>query len=139
MTKRDTLAFEYFKAFTTFEAKLKSLGYHNRANSSAVNVDWDRVAKDYERQIKLILDKKSKEIVYLMINPPRKMIVVNSAVQFIDLNHNTKQERKLLMILYTVRNNLYHGGKFAHGELVGSERDVKLVKSATAVLKNIKI
>lgn len=139
MTKRDMLAFEYFKAFTTFEAKLKGNGYHNGGDSNTVNTEWDRVAKDYHLQLKAILDEQSKEVSYLMKRSPRKMTVINSTIRFIDLAQEINNERKLLRVLCTVRNNLYHGGKYSRGNLVGSERNMKLVEYATYVLKKIKV
>lgn len=139
MTKRDILAFNYFKTFTSFEAKLKSRGYHNNGNSKTVNIDWNRVAKDYYLQLKYILDEGSDEGRYLLSHPPRKMVVSNSVIIFANPEEEANQERKLLTILYTVRNNLYHGGKYSQGELVGSERDMKLVEYATFVLKKLKV
>lgn len=139
MTKRDIIAFNYFKIFTEFEAKLKGYGYHNRGSSKTVIVDWNRVAKDYKLQLQSIVGDQSKEVEYLLNYPPKKMIVSNSAIKFIDLAEETNQERKLLTILCTVRNNLYHGGKYSQGELVGSERDIKLVEYANFILKKLKI
>jgi hypothetical protein len=104
-----------------------------------VTVDWDRVAKDFKVQLTALIESNSAEVMYLLGYPPKKMVVSNSVTKFIDLSEEANQERKLLTTLYTVRNNLYHGGKYANGELVGSERDVRLVEYATLIVKKLKV
>lgn len=130
------LAIKLMASFTRAEYALKSTGYAD-GNESRVDPAWDRYANEIHEKFIEINDKEIDEASdYLLNNPPRKQILSSGRVAFIErqIDHNQKSTQQLLLIVRSVRNNLFHGGKFLpEGELEAG-RNQKLVETALLVL-----
>jgi hypothetical protein len=71
---------------------------------------------------------------YLLKSPPRKQIPRGDSLAFVDQEIDVKQAKtqQVLLMIRTVRNNLFHGGKFLAESEPG--RDQRLVSCSLTVL-----
>jgi ribosome-associated protein YbcJ (S4-like RNA binding protein) len=72
-----------------------------------------------------------------MKQPPRKQVLDGNKIRFQDqtVDPNQKTTQQLLRFVRTVRNNLFHGGKYLPNGEVEVGRNKKLVESALYVLQ----
>ena len=73
---------------------------------------------------------------YLLSHPPRKQTYAGHKITFVDQTIDIKQKRsqQLLLMVRTVRNNLFHGGKYFPDGEQEEGRNNLLVKHALTVL-----
>jgi hypothetical protein len=138
MTKNEKLSYDFFYFFSRFEFALKNTGFLN-SNNNVVMADWDKFAELTEKEKKLSdIDSTQfkKTINYFFENPPQKQFINNVGVldwkNSKPVNHNWIE---LITLIRRVRNNFFHGGKFCNGPIIGSERDITLIKNSLIVLK----
>jgi hypothetical protein len=78
--------------------------------------DWDSYANTLRGQFRSIKDPKFRHVVaFLKSQPPRKQIVEpGGGLGWVDTVHGTGEsdERFVIRLVTTIRNNLFHGGKF---------------------------
>jgi hypothetical protein len=130
------LACEFLAVFSRMEYALKASGYATGPNK--VEAWWDKFANDIETDFKAVKDKSFVDAVnYILTAPPRKQVLNGNVLAFadqtIDPNQGTAQQ--VLLMIRTIRNNLFHGGKFLpHGEKEAG-RNERLVVSSLIVLR----
>lgn len=132
---RKELAFEFIATFARFEYALKASGFVLNSNRG-VQPDWDGFANSiHEKYVELGLSEKQNEADYLLQNPPKKQALEGECLVFKQqiVDTNQKSTQQLLRFIRTVRNNLFHGGKFIPED--GLARDQRLVESSLEVLK----
>lgn len=132
------LVHELLAVFSRAEYALKAAGYVQNENGDA-RANWDRfansVSDDFER---IESDDFRNAVKYLLEQPPRKQVVRQGALRFEEQARDNHQPRgwQVLLSVRTVRNNLFHGGKYLPmGETDGG-RDETLVRHSLAVLKH---
>jgi hypothetical protein len=75
---------------------------------------------------------------YLTSNPPRSLEVRNGSVVWTDyVVRGTSSADEAVWIVKQIRNNLFHGGKFAHDPGSSPQRENKLLTSATILLSHL--
>lgn len=137
MTQKQNLIFTFIKRFIGLEVKLKRLGYFKKSiKKKNVEVDWTSFESDYREIILNLANKQDDSTRYIIENPPKKMCVKNNVITF-DRSVTEDHVKELMISLRAIRNNLFHGGKFDGEELSGSERNIKLLKSAISVIKKL--
>jgi len=129
------LVFEFFWAFSVFECALKREGFLRTGRNDAAEADWTRFAKDIEFQSvrKPELDAAVEELRTLA---PRRQVVRNYRLAWESLGQRQDEgtEEFALRLVKTVRNNLFHGGKYPDGPVSEISRDRKILRSALTIL-----
>lgn len=126
---------KFFFYFSRFEYALKREKYIQ--NFKYIKPDWDRFFKENKTQIEVIL--KDQDLTYLLGHPPKKQIMTkdndlgweNLSLTDSDLPDSIKK------VLTTIRNNLFHGGKFPTGPESDVTRNKKLIEDALKVLNSL--
>lgn len=131
------LAIEFMATFSRIEHALKSTGYA-LGNEGRVDPDWDRFANEIDEQFNQL---ETEELIaakdLLLGSPPRKQVLHDGQVVFrdqvVDLNQKTTQQ--VVRFVRTVRNNLFHGGKFLPTGEAEVGRNEALVNASLKVIK----
>ncbi|MCP5078503.1 MAG: hypothetical protein GY951_10680 [Psychromonas sp.] len=124
-------------SFSRAEYALKSAEYAI-GNENKVDPAWDRYANEIHDDF---INIKEKPIVdaasYLLNNPPRKQVLEGNKVKFVNqtVDHKQKSTQQILRMVRTVRNNLFHGGKYLLDGEQEPGRNQELVASSLTVLK----
>ena len=130
------LAIEFIATFSRMEYALKSTTYAN--GTGYVTPAWSRFAIDINADVLAIAHEEFVQAkTFLLDNPPRLQIRQNEQLQFVNSDVNSEKLVTQILIEYvcTIRNNLFHGGKYMpHGEQE-IDRNKKLVTAALIVLK----
>ena len=122
---QDELAYKFIKEFSRFEFALKRAGYCKQQGNKLI-VEWWRFAEYNSKKYNPI----PGEISYLVDNPPLRQMKINGALDWqpIENRPSTITLKWLLTAVYTVRNNLFHGGKWTTKSEVS--RDESLILAA---------
>jgi hypothetical protein len=127
--------------FSRFEYSLKrTRGYAKPRNNkdNRVEADWAKFARnhnaDFEPQKTAQLNRA---VEYLLGQPPLQQILKNEVLEWepTPVRKNVPFLKKLIDSVKTVRNNLFHGGKFISADVLDPGRDKCLIESCMAVLK----
>lgn len=132
------LACEFSAVFARMEYALKTARFVV-GNGRSVSASWDRFANEADDKFRTEVNEDLKNAVdYLWNNPPRKQILAEDGrVRFIDFEIDAAQRKlhQVLLMVRTVRNNLFHGGKYLPGGETEPGRNETLVKSSLIVLR----
>lgn len=125
----------FLAIFSRIEYSLKATKYVD-GGEKKVSPNWDKFANAIDKNFSEIENKDNelKEAVnYLKNHPPKKQILENGKLIFIDQKIDTKQKQtqQILFMVRTVRNNLFHGGKY-HKNI--KDRDELLIKYSLKIL-----
>ena len=108
-------------------------------DAGGVSACWDRFANEANERFDANVNEELQEAVnYLWNQPPRKQVLEeNQQVRFRDFTIDPAQRRlqQLLLMVRTVRNNLFHGGKHLPLGEVEPGRNESLVRSSLVVLR----
>lgn len=125
------LAWQFFVLFARTEYALKRCSFFKKDRRTA-EADWDAFALE----ISTIPSDAKIAAAYLCANPPRRQELVDGALHWSEIPHG-EGERELVFVcrcIKTVRNNLFHGGKFQDGPIDEPIRDRKLLACASDVI-----
>mgnify|MGYP000941539685 CR=1 FL=1 len=131
------LIYEFVGTFARCEYALKRSGFA-RGGATSVEADWNTFASAVDGQFRRVGDQDFKTAVdFLLTEPPRKQVLRNESVDWIDSPPDTNQPntQQVLLMVRRIRNNLFHGAKVWSPEDGDRERDVKLVEASLVVLK----
>lgn len=126
----------FLAVFSRMEYALKSTRFAS-GDERSVKPAWDAFANEVNEQF-LRLD--NQQLVdarnYLMTHPPRKQILVGHRVRFEEQNIDKKQAetQQILLMVRTVRNNLFHGGKYLPNGEQEVNRNQLLIQHSLTVL-----
>jgi len=136
--KKEPAVLDFIATFSRLEYALKASGEFLR-NTKDAEADWIAFASNIESKVNNSTNcPLKKSIDYILNNPPKKQINENGVIKWKRVDPNQRNKTKnLIMYICRIRNNLFHGGKFAHGDLEEFDRDFSLVKSALLILKEI--
>lgn len=131
------LACEFLGVFSRLEYALKATIYGTE-NEGRVEACWDRFANDIDEAFRQIAHDEFKAAVdYLLGQPPRKQVRREGALTFqeqtVDKNQTIAQQ--ILLMVRTVRNNLFHGGKYLPVGEIETGRNEVLVSHSLEVLR----
>jgi hypothetical protein len=133
------LACQFFAVFSRMEYALKATPRYARDLTSRVEADWDLFARDIQAAFLAKEDQTVGEArSYLLKSPPKKQVLRNGALDFIDTPFDPAQGEveRLLILVRRVRNNLFHGGKhYPQGEQEAG-RNALLVGHSLTVLEH---
>lgn len=131
------LACKFLAVFSRLEYALKASGYAV-GNESRIDPAWDRFANEIDGTFANLQNEVVAEARnYLLSSPPRKQVLKDSRVIFQDqrIDENQRKAQQVLLMVRTVRNNLFHGGKHLPDGEKEPNRNFHLVDSALKVLE----
>lgn len=134
------LACEFLAVFSRMEYALKATPPYVAGDENRADALWDRFANAMDAAFAAIPqeDKPFWEAVdYLLHHPPRKQVLRDGVLSFKDqvIDQNQTRAQQTFLMIRTVRNNLFHGGKhYPNGELERG-RNERLVRSSLEVLR----
>jgi hypothetical protein len=131
---------EFFIVFSRFEFALKRTGYLKRHNGKA-EPDWRKFEMIHKDEFD---PEKEPELTeawnYIYRDPPQKQVVVDGELDF-EVDEQLKSKslfEKATIAVRTVRNNLFHGGKFPRSGIVDEPaRKTALLKKCTLLLEEM--
>lgn len=127
------LTLEFLATFARFEYALKKADY-TKGDENGVQPNWNRFGRELGTQNEDAFAPVFREAEYLQQHPPMKQVLTRGGLGWARLNTEPTKIEALLFDVRTVRNNLFHGGKF-HGQPVDEpSRNEQLIKSCLAVL-----
>jgi len=130
------LATMFIAVFSRMEYALKSTKYAI-GDESRVDPAWDRFANDIDTEFNNIENEQlSQAVTFLLTDPPRKQVLNGARIQFVNqvIDPNQRSTQQLIRMVRTVRNNLFHGGKYLPDGEVEEGRNQRLVEASLAVL-----
>ena len=132
-TNISNLAFDFFYWFSRFEFALKENGYlKSNVPGDKAEPSWQEFADRWAPTYVV-----STEGELLLANPPERQIVVcNNKLDWkpVGLNDCKSDLAKVVRLVATVRNNLFHGGKHGGVGWDNPVRTVELLVACKAVL-----
>ena len=132
----DSLAFEFFKKFARFEFAMKRVGFlRNEEQGRNAEVGWDKFQNALRGDY-----RPSKAAIKLITLHPKKQIVgADKKLTWVEREFSGEAELdKVIVLLKTVRNNLFHGGKCVDGaEWDDRQRMESLLSAASIVLDEL--
>ncbi|PKM29502.1 MAG: hypothetical protein CVV07_10430 [Gammaproteobacteria bacterium HGW-Gammaproteobacteria-11] len=127
------IAFDFFYWFSRFEFALKENKLLKR-NDIGENAEpgWDAFIERYAGDFKH--SKQTREL--LELNPKRQKVGPNSAVEWkeVDMGDCRSDLCRVVRLLKTVRNNLFHGGKHGADGWDDPDRTKKLLSNGKVIL-----
>ena len=132
------LACEFLAVFSRAEYALKAAGYASEGGGR-VTASWDRFANDIDGDLQKIADEQLASAVdCLLTTPPRRQVRKDGVLSFEDQDIDGGQSatQQILLMVRTVRNNLFHGGKHLPDGEVEEGRNQALVEHSLTVLNH---
>jgi len=134
------LAWHFFVFFSRMEYALKRTRSYLK-NSPNAEPNWDKFGSDYDERFRQALSPLTAlSVEYFEASPPRKQTQVEGTMGWSEprrRGENDKQLKWLLQAIRTVRNNLFHGGKFPLITMPDPSRDRDLLMHSLAILNAV--
>ena len=131
------LLLDFLMVFSRFEFSLKRCGFVYGDETRALP-NWDKFGADNHKRFNATENAALTDAVDLLFRkPPQKQVLKDNRLSWEDVVHNRKEPQFLyvLRLVRTIRNNLFHGGKFPDGPIADPARDHQLLQSALTVLR----
>jgi hypothetical protein len=141
----EKLVLDFFVSFSRFEYALKRSGFVKGAGPSrppGATPAWDTFGRAIDAHLSEYGEPTYAQAkAFLLASPPQKQVFVppnNLAWKPNEQDDSESETQYLLRLVRTVRNNLFHGGKFPadSGGLIdsGALRNAKLLNAALVIL-----
>lgn len=132
------IVYQFFGFFSRFEYALKRRGYLKPGKKA--NPNWEEYANSIQGRFRRVKDTDfSKAINLFLKEPPKTQVVSGNNLTWVDTiqGPGEHEEHYILRLVRTVRNNLFHGGKFPIpiGPLADVARNQKLLEAGITVLR----
>jgi hypothetical protein len=126
--------FEFFYWFSRFEFALKENRYIRKGPSNAALPDWHKFRDRFSGAY-----KPSRESALLMSAPPERQVFADGSYKWkkVDLEKESADLGKVILILKTIRNNLFHGGKSSEKDWDNPDRNIFLLENGKKVLDSL--
>jgi hypothetical protein len=132
------LAFMFFGFFSRFEYAVKRGGFLKGA-TKAVGPDWDAFANSLRGRFQNVKPPFGEAVAFLLKEPPRTQVVSGTGLGWVPTvqGNGESHERYILRLVTTIRNNLFHGGKYPVpiGPMDDVARNRRLLEAGLVVLK----
>lgn len=128
-------AIDFIGVFARFEYALKRAGFLQ--DDRVAKPSWKRFEEEIQTQVQEGgLDEVFKAGAYLIEHPTRKQVVRDGTLDWGEPPRAPTPPTLawLLDVVRTIRNNLFHGGKFMAGPLEDPLRDHHLIAASSDVL-----
>ena len=132
------LVFEFLELYASFEWALKTTGcLKSQKPKARAEPDWDEFTRSLNGRL-LACREADDARAFLILKPPKEQrIDENGRLGWEPVKAKSSEERYLLRLVQTVRNNLFHGGKYAApvGPIGEPARDRPLLEASIAILR----
>jgi hypothetical protein len=131
------LTLRFLAVFARFEYALKRAGYL-QGDDNKVLPDWDSFGRDVGRLDAAVTAPVLASCEYLQKHPPKKQTLQNGRLRWVERQGTSGSAiGDVLLSIRTVRNNVFHGGKFPDGPVAEPLRDEQLIRDCLAVLESL--
>lgn len=127
------ISFEYFYWFSRFEYALKENKFLKEKNDGAkAEPSWDEFRKKFKDNYIL----SDEAIRLIQLHPKRQFVGQNCGLYWnpVGVEHCNNDLCKVVTMLITVRNNLFHGGKHGDTDVDNKIRNVELLTIGKIIL-----
>jgi hypothetical protein len=127
--------FEFFYWFSRFEFALKENKHlKDRSPGAKAKPDWESFVEKYAAQF-----STSAETENLIRLHPKQQIISDQGLDWrpVGLSHCNGDLCRVVTMLRTVRNNLFHGGKHGDRDVDDRKRNLELLKVGKVVLDQL--
>ena len=134
--KMRNCSFEYFYWFSRFEFALKERGYLKDKNPGAkAEPDWD----DFVKKHKDKYHSSAEAIDLIKLHPKRQKVAEAEKLEWepVGISHCNNDLCKIVAMIKTVRNNLFHGGKHGDKDVDDLQRNTKLLSLCKKMLDQL--
>lgn len=131
------LVFNFFAVFSRFEFALKRTTGYLAGNERGAKANWSEYANAIRGRFSDVpSDEFSEAVAFLTASPPKKQIVADGVIRWRASvkDAGESEEAFVLRLVKTVRNNLFHGGKFPEGPIEDVARNSRLLRASITVL-----
>ena len=138
LTIAPDLALEFLGMFSRFEFALKAATFRQQGGGE-VKADWAAFAQSIAGSFNPNRTPDSAAAsAYFAAEPLRYLVERNGALAWVPFvpRGNSDAERTI-SIIRQIRNNLFHGGKFAPDNRASADRDTRLVNAAMVLLSEM--
>ena len=131
------MTLEFLATFARFEFALKKAGYA-RGDDSQVSANWDAFTNDVAKIDAAVLAPVLASSQYVQQYPPKKQILDHGVIRWVARQGTSGSAiGDVLLSVRTVRNNVFHGGKFPDGAVAEPLRDETLIRECVVVLQGL--
>jgi len=126
-------SFEYFYWFSRFEFVLKENGFlKNKEEGSRAEPSWEH----FKKQFKTDYNASPEALQLIDLHPKRQLVSAGGELiwQPVGLEHCDNDFCKVITMLLTVRNNLFHGGKHGDNDQDSVKRNLILLTLSKVIL-----
>ncbi len=126
--------FDFFYWFSRFEFALKENGYAKKGPYDAALPDWEKFRDTCSENY-----IASREASNLLAAAPKRQVLVGNTCKWekTDLSREKTDLGKVILVLKTIRNNLFHGGKSSQEDWDDPDRNLFLLENGKAVLDSL--
>ena len=123
--------FEYCYWFARFEFALKENGFVKNGPYDAALADWDK----FRNRFASVFTPSSNEVA-LLSSPPQRQVLADGRAEWqtTSLDRESSELGKVILVLKTIRNNLFHGGKSSQADWDNPERNLFYLTHAKRAL-----
>ena len=126
-------ACEYFMLVSRMEYALKNSGFVKSGYGDAAQLDWNGFINYIHDKVEINLE--DEDIKKLMEEPARRQIYKDDKLDWSNSQRIVETGKKeLLQNCLTIRNNLFHGGKYGDRNAGNAGRNEYLLKAAKKIL-----
>ena len=128
------LVFDFLWKFSAFECAMKRIGCYSPLDKDGpVSADWDL----YANRLNAMKPKNVVGAAHALVKlAPKQQVVKDKRLTWDAVGRGDGETyvRYALRLVCTVRNNLFHGGKYEDGPAEETARNKQLLDAALAVL-----
>lgn len=127
--EENKLTYEFMREFSRFEFALKMAGHAEQRGTKLVVPWWEFIDQN-----DVSYETPPAEVIYLVDKPPQRQVKTSNSFGWQPINPPPTPVtlKWLLTAAYTVRNNLFHGGKWTDRKEVARDKD--LIRAARHVV-----
>lgn len=131
------LVFRFFWRFATLECALKREGFAAGDEGDPASVDWRRFAREIDGAFgRYGREGFAHALALLTFRAPKRQVMRKGRPVWEPVSSNARSQEELaLRYVRTVRNNLFHGGKYPDGPVEEIERNRELMEAALVVVE----
>jgi hypothetical protein len=132
------LVLSFFWRFSVFECALKRSGFLLPGSNHAAQPDWSKFGMSIRGRFEAVRANGFQEALRkLKETSPRRQVFRDGQLGWepIKRQDSESEEEFVLRLLKTVRNNLFHGGKYPDGPIDEVARDKEILRAALGVLE----
>jgi len=139
LTVKPHLALEFLAVFSRFEFALKVTNFRQPGDGEA-RADWLGFANAIRNSFDPTRTPEVQEaFVYLTSQPLRRFAVENGTLDWFPVNMPpvASEAEWVIRLVRQIRNNLFHGGKFAPDPQSSPDRDTRLLRASLVLLREL--